>query len=384
MNIFMLTSVPMVPPWDQGDKNLAYALTSALPEHRFQVLTACGRPAPLGANLERVSVYRDGYPALVQKARVYWRLLRISDGPAICGPQSARHIPDLYHLIYRPYALSSWFCRLLPEFRRRPTVHTVPATADGRPLSRRLFFADRLVALSEYGRRTLQRLGLENVVRIPPGIEVAPWMALSRRSEQLKARLGVAGRPVILFPGHYGPGYGARVMLDALWRIVAQVPNVQVIFACRLRAPGDRERERAARQMVTGTGLTYNVRFYNTVADMRTLIGASDLTVLPLQTMRDKVDIPTTLLESLAAGKPIVISELPPMNELVQGNEGAEVGLAVPPGDSKALAQAVVALLKDAGLREHMGKRGQTLVREHFDIRQVARQYEKLYQEMVL
>lgn len=143
------------------------------------------------------------------------------------------------------------------------------------------------MVLSEHGRRVLQQLGLTNVVHIPPGIDVVRWAALRSQKAQWKARLALADHPVLLFPGHYTPGYGADVMLHALPRIVAQVPDVRVIFACRLRSPGDRRRERAIRQAVARLGLTSVVRFYNTVADMRSLIGASDLTVLPLETMRD-------------------------------------------------------------------------------------------------
>jgi glycosyltransferase involved in cell wall biosynthesis len=120
---------------------------------------------------------------------------------------------------------------------------------------------------------------------------------------------------------------------------------------------------------------------------MEQLIGASDLVVLPLETMHDKLDIPITLLEAMAAGKPAIVSDLAPMNELVVGGgdgpvRGGDVGFAVPPGDAAALAEAMVALLVDGGLRHDMARRGQTLVRDRFDIRQMARRYEELYQEM--
>lgn len=214
MNIFMITSVPLSPPWDQGDKNLAYALTVALPEHRFRALTTCDGLTPLSTNLDPEPVYQSRNPSLVQKVRVYLRLLRIvkSPKPKVPSPKSqveSRDLGlsiDLYHLIYRPYALSSWLCRLLPEFRRRPTLHTVPATADGRPLGRHLFFADRLVVLSEHGRQALRRLGLDHVVHIPPGIAVDRWVDLSSQTAHLKAQLGLTGHPVVLFPGHYSPG----------------------------------------------------------------------------------------------------------------------------------------------------------------------------------
>lgn len=386
MNISFITSVPVVPPWDQGDKNLAYMLASAMPHHRFRLLTVRDEPVPSGENLDLAPVYRTRHPSLAQKADVYRRLL----SPTVSFPhrREAKSVPDLYHLVYQPYPLSSWLGRLLPEFRRRPTLHSVPATANGRPMRRDLFFADQAVALSEHGRQVLQRLGLENVVHIPPGIDTDRWQALQGQTDRLKARLGLAGHPVVLFPGHYGPGQGTEVMLRALPILTAKMPAVRVLFACRLRSPDDRERETAFRQAIDLMRLTASVRFFQTVADMRTLIGASDLVILPLETMRDKLDIPTTLLEALAAGKPIVISNLPPMNELLTGVKDSdsvqgEVGLGVPPGDAAALAQAVAELLTDPGIRDGMGRRGQDLVQDRFDIRQVAGQYEKLYREMV-
>lgn len=386
MNIFLVTSVPVVPPWDQGDKNLAYDLARALPQHRFRILTASEQASPEGDNLATEPLYRRRHPSLSEKANVYLQFLSRST-PYSTIPASWRS-PDLYHLVYQPYPLSSWLGRFLPEFRRRPTVHTVPTTASGGPLARSLFFADKVVSVSEHGRQELQALGLDNVTHIPPGIQINRWYALRDQADQLKARIGLGGHPTVLFPGHYGIGQGADVMLDALPDLVSEVPGVRVLFACRPRSPDDQERERQIREGVDAMGLTENVRYYGRVSDMETLIGASDLVALPLQTMQNKLDIPTTLLEALAAGKPIVISDLPPMSELIAGTNGQptpahEVGLLVPPGDAKAVAQALATLFTDQRLRNHMGQTGQALAQAHFDIQQVARRYEQLYKEMV-
>lgn len=381
MNIFLFTSVPVVPPWDQGDKNLAYMLAGALPQHRFRILTARDEPAPLGANLDLLPLYRTRNPSVLQKAHIYWRLLVQS-----AWGQASR-AADLYHLMYRPHRLSSCLLKWLPEFHRLPTVHTMPATADGLPLSSDLFFAGRVVVLSQHGRQALERLGVRGVVHIPPGIEVDRWSILQGQQSSMRSRLGLSDGPLVLFPGHYGHGQGADVILRALPRIAARVPDVHVVFACRPRSLDDQARERVIRQTVARMGLSRHVHFYNTVADVRVLVGACDLVALPLQTMRDKLDIPTTLLESLAAGKPIVISDLAPMNELM-GQSGDptgscdEVGRAVPPGDAAALADAIVELLQDSHLRHRMGKRGQAMVYDCYDMRRVADQYEKLYQEL--
>ena len=398
MNVFLLTSVPITPPWDQGDKNLAYTLATALPDIQFQVLSTKNGLQADAANVAAQALYTSRRPGLRDKARVFaWlfsnRLLdeltffRESLGlvPAAEARQIADQGPDLYHLIYRPFRLSSWFFKLLPEFRRRPTIHTIPATADGLPLNRDLFFADRLVALSEYGVQALQQLGLRNVVHIPPGIQIQDWENLCPQTETYKAELGLSGRPVLLFPGHYGPGQGADTIVEALPHLLQAVPDACLIFACRIRSSADALREQQVRQAIGRMGLEHAVRFYQTVKDMQPLIGASDVVLLPLSSMRDKVDIPTTLLESMAAGKPIVISDIPPMNELIRGKLARQgpAGLLAPAGEALELARATISLLQKPSLRMQMGARGQQLVRGHFDIQRVAQQYASLYQEVL-
>ena len=100
--------------------------------------------------------------------------------------------------------------------------------------------------------------------------------------------------------------------------------------------------------------------------------------------MRNKIDIPTTLLESLASGVPIVISNLPPMNELLDQSieNDYKAGLVVPSGDADALAQAVVSLIKDRQLRQQFGRNGIAYMQDHFEVRDIARQYEKIYKDL--
>jgi glycosyltransferase involved in cell wall biosynthesis len=369
MDISLITSVPLVPPWDQGDKNLAYTLARALPQHIFRVLTTENAPGPPGANLHPLPLYADARPSLWQKAAVYcWFLLQ----------RGSAH-PDIYHFIYRPASLSSCLARLVPAFRQRPTLHTVPATADN--LNQRHFFARHLVTLSRHGQRKLIKLGLKNVTHIPTAIPVRFWAALSARRERLKGALGLAGHLTVLFPGHFGPGYGCDVLLQALARIVRTLPRVRFIFACRPRHPADLQREQAVRCALADADLLHTTHFFNTVTDMRHLIGAADLTVLPLETMHNKVDIPTTLLESLAVASPIVISDLPPMNELIH-DSGQGAGCLVPPGDSVALADALLEILGNQQLRSEMGTHGQSYVFAHHDVQTVVAQYDQLYREM--
>lgn len=262
MRVFLLTSVPLVPPWDQGDKNLAYLMTKALPHVDFTILTTPSLSESLGSNLEYVPIFRNSNSILMQKANVYsWfmfqslfrshrlRNLR-SVGVKIHLPLAASTKPDVYHFIYKPNRFSSLLVKRLQEFKRHPVLHTVPAVSGLLDINKDLFIADRVISISEYGKKMLEAAGVKNVSCILPGIAVDEWEQVGSQSTILKDQAGFANRPVILFPGHYGPGQGSEVMLEALPRVISHYPEALFLFACRLRSKSDGEKEVKAKEII--------------------------------------------------------------------------------------------------------------------------------------
>ncbi len=78
----------------------------------------------------------------------------------------------------------------------------------------------------------------------------------------------------------------------------------------------------------------------------------------------------------MALGKPVVLSDLPALSELV-GSEGA--GLLVPPGDPEAFADAVAGLREDPARRALMGEAGRAEVAAKRTWSRVAETYRDLY-----
>jgi glycosyltransferase involved in cell wall biosynthesis len=68
-------------------------------------------------------------------------------------------------------------------------------------------------------------------------------------------------------------------------------------------------------------------------------------------------------LESMAMAKPIVSTRVGGPSETVADGE---TGFLVPPKDPAALAEKIIALLRDPALRERMGSAGRARVLEHF------------------
>ncbi|MBQ9405567.1 MAG: glycosyltransferase family 4 protein [Desulfovibrio sp.] len=74
--------------------------------------------------------------------------------------------------------------------------------------------------------------------------------------------------------------------------------------------------------------------------------------------------IPNTVIEALAYGLPVVSTTVNALPEVVRHNE---TGLAVPPGDAAALADAIWRLAEDADLANRLARNGQALALEMFD-----------------
>lgn len=115
-------------------------------------------------------------------------------------------------------------------------------------------------------------------------------------------------------------------------------------------------------KMIADRGLAgaVDLRFNRPFTEMPALLAATRLGFIPLPD-RPKFhrNLPRKLFEYLAAGKPAVVSDLPPIREVI-GDEGC--CLLVRPGDATESADALAELLADPARAREMGERGRRLV----------------------
>lgn len=89
---------------------------------------------------------------------------------------------------------------------------------------------------------------------------------------------------------------------------------------------------------------------------------------------------PLVVLEAMAAGKPVVSTRCGGPEEFILDGT---TGYLVPLGDPRALADAIIRVLRDPEQARIMGQKGLERVRQHFDIRYTAEQYEALYRDVL-
>ncbi|GLW09967.1 glycosyltransferase WbuB [Microtetraspora sp. NBRC 13810] len=107
---------------------------------------------------------------------------------------------------------------------------------------------------------------------------------------------------------------------------------------------------------------------------------AIDIFVCPREDLRVcRLVTPLKPVEAMALGKPVVLSDLPALSELV-GSDGA--GMLVPAGDPAELAKALARLREDPAHRAAMGEAGRAEVAAKRTWSRVAETYRDLYRSL--
>lgn len=369
MGSVLYVSKPLSPPWNDSGKNLAHDLAEAAPRHDVRVFAGPGfEPAS-----PRVAVHRrlgeSAYaPGLAQKAAILGALLRL--------PGEVRAV----HFFFAPNPLTSSVARMAKRLNGRPVVQTVSSSpADYRGIAR-LCFGERVVALSECNRAKLAAAGVRNVVKIHPGLDLSRQAENEAGAARWREALAAEGRRVVLYAGDYEFSQGGRLALEMVDRLRARVPEALLVFACRRKTPAAGPVEEAIRIEAGARELLAHVRFLNEVEDMAGLLTLAELSIMPVERLYAKMDMPLVLLEHMALGRPVVVSDSEPLREVLPGGAG---GAIVPHGDVEKLADAVAGLLLDERARRDAGASARLIVEAHFDIRKSAEAYAALYDELM-
>ncbi len=111
--------------------------------------------------------------------------------------------------------------------------------------------------------------------------------------------------------------------------------------------------------------------------DIPAILAISDVFVLP---SAYREGIPRVLLEAASMGLPIITTDSPGCNEVVENEAN---GLLIPPRDAEALSQAVNCLVEDQKLRQRFGEKSRQRVEEVFDISVIARQIRSVYYDLL-
>jgi glycosyltransferase involved in cell wall biosynthesis len=228
-----------------------------------------------------------------------------------------------------------------------------------------------VACVSEDLRSRLVAAGVaaDRVSVINNAVEPVGELAPERRAA-LDAELGLpAGAPVVAIVGRLVPQKVHSRFLVAARGVADVMPETKMLIV------GDGELREEIRARRDALGLADHVLMTGARSDARDLIARADLLVFS----SDWEGLSVAALEGLAAGTPVVATDVHGMRELLSTGAGAVVEV----DDGTALGAEIVALLRDPARRAEMGAAGRELIATRFALDAMVDAYERRYEQLV-
>jgi len=213
---------------------------------------------------------------------------------------------DLHHVFHpTPY--------IFPILKRlkKPIIYSVNAGINGHPLlKKKSLFIHTLVISNKRDEAALQSCGVRNYRLILPGINTSRFSYTPPSSNDFV--LLVSSAPWI-------PQQFKQKGIDALLEAVSRTTNMRLIFLWRGLLIKELEKR------IKKFKVKDHVEIINKKTDVNKVLARSHATVVLAESSELVKAYPHSLLESLAAGKPVLTSQAIPMADFVQENRCGEV-----------------------------------------------------------
>jgi glycosyltransferase involved in cell wall biosynthesis len=225
-----------------------------------------------------------------------------------------------------------------------------------------LFRSDAIISLSDEIKTQLLTFGFpaDRIISLPNGVDTQRFYPAVDKTASRK----------IIFVGRLVTEKGVPVLLRAAGKLTAEFPDISV----DLVGAGPIEEE--LKQMIGNLGLYGKVRFLGRLDNVANVLKTADIYVQPSL----NEGLPNSLLEAMASGLPVVVTNVGGMPDVV--TDGVE-GFVVEPSNIDALAVALERLLHDSELRKKMGARCREKIQQDYSLDSVTDNYIALYKRLM-
>lgn len=294
-----------------------------------------------------------------------------------------RHKPQILHLHFTGFlGIYPWLAKLMGVRKVFFTDHTsrpagsVPLRA---PSWKRMIARvvnkpiDRVVCVSDYGRRCLTTLDLlpqERHELVYNAVDLSRVNASSNRGAEFRAKYSIpAERVVVVQVSWMIPEKGIPNLLETARLLIARNPRVHFVLV------GEGPYRQQFMQDAVAKGIDEHITWTGMVQDPfgEGVYDAADI-VCQLSDWEELFG--WMIAEAMAHGKPIVATEVGGIPELVENGIN---GFLVARGNPSQAAEMLDQLAGDSDLRRRMGEQGRRIVEEKFDLKRNVAELIRLY-----
>lgn len=222
---------------------------------------------------------------------------------------------------------------------------------------------EKIIFLSEYTQKKLTEKGFPSskTVIIPVGIEKHFFKPPDPVAvEKLKNHINPDGLPIIMYLTSPLTLRGTDALVKAFEEVL-QRRSCKLIFLSRIDHEELYEEEKRLKNIAIQGGFFDSVKFISnflTPEELKEHIAVADIICIPFKIVLS--DIPISILEAMAIGKPIISTNVACIPEMVEGN-----GLLVPANNKNELAISLIKVLDDHELAKSLISNGKSYTKIH-------------------
>jgi colanic acid biosynthesis glycosyl transferase WcaI len=239
--------------------------------------------------------------------------------------------------------------------------------------------ADRIAVISEGFARNLRGKGVSSgKLAVLPNWVDTDFLRPGSKDNPVARRHGLHDRFVVMYSGTLSISSNRALerVLEAA-RHLAGDPDILFVIV------GEGLKKEALRKKSASLGLENAVFLpFQPYRELPDLLASSDVLLVPLDKDKSELSVPSKLYTFMAAGRPILGLAAPDSDVAVLLRE-KDCGLAVPPDEAAAVADAVRSLKRSPERRSVLGANAREYVLLHFAKNKILHSYDELLRSMV-
>jgi glycosyltransferase involved in cell wall biosynthesis len=220
------------------------------------------------------------------------------------------------------------------------------------------------VCMTEAIREHCQQQGIrpQHLTVVYDGIDLRSFRPAAEAPARIRGEWNIpAEAPVVGIVGNIRYWKGQEIVVEAMHEVRRRFPEIRCLIVGGVH-PTSQGYARRIRDYIDQHGLHQHVIFTGFRNDVADMIAAMDVVIHASVTPEP---FGRVILEGMALGKPVIATNLGGVPEFVLDGT---TGKLVPPGDARALAESMSALLGDAALRERLGHQARCEVNRRFSV----------------
>lgn len=252
-------------------------------------------------------------------------------------------------------------------------VYTIDKKIHRRIINRLLSrFTDKVVAVSEAVKDDILKydgVKRDKVEIIYNGVDVNRFLNVN--GDLVRKEFGInMDAAVVGTVGRLTMQKGHKCLIDAISKIKNNFPEIAFLLI------GDGPLKNDLEVYAETLGMKNNIIFAGTRRNIPEVLAAMDIFVFPSLWE----GLGTAVIEAMAAGKPIIASDLPPVREMIEHERNGMLALVK---NSTALAQSIKLLLDKKTFAESLGRSAQEKASSCFSIETTVNKYSTLFEEVL-